>query len=112
MRSEDISSSVPPEAQLQGLLSGALVTRMLAEAARLGIADLLADGPRHHTELAAELNVSDTALYRFLRALASHGVFAEVDTSPGVFRSNDVSSLLRADVPGSQRSWAMLHGAE
>jgi predicted transcriptional regulator len=93
-------------------LSGVLVTQMLAVAARLGLADHLAAGPRHHEELAADLEVSASALYRVLRALASHGVFAEEEARPGVFRLTPVAELLRTEVPGSQRNWAMLHGSE
>lgn len=112
MPANQASRELPPEARLQGLLSGVLVTQMLAAAARLGLADQLAAGPRHHAELAAELEVSAPALYRLLRALASHGVFAEADAEPGVFQSTPLAELLRSDVPGSQRSWAMLHGSE
>ncbi len=112
MQAQSVSQPLPPEARLQGLLSGVLVTQMVAVAARLGIADLLAGGPRHHDDLAADLQVSSAALYRMLRALAGHGVFAEVTESPGVFRGTPISELLRTDIPGSQRSWAMLHGAE
>lgn len=103
---------LPPEARLQDLVSGVLVTQMLAVAARLGLADQLAAGPRHHEDLATALDVSAPALYRLLRALASHGVFAEEDAAPGVFRLTPMAELLRSDVPGSQRHWAMLHGAE
>lgn len=106
------SQALTPEASLYGLLGGALVTQMLALAARLGIADLLKDGPRHHADIAADLDVSVTALYRMLRALASHGVFAEDEISPGVFHITPVAELLLTDIQGSQRSWAMLHGAD
>ncbi len=108
---QETAQALPPEARLQGMLGGVLVTQMLAVAARLGIADRLADGPRHHEELAAELSISSSALYRLLRALASHGVFAEEDEAPGSFSTTPIAELLRSDVPGSQRSWAMLHGA-
>ncbi len=112
MSSNTPPHALPPEARLQGMLSGVLLTQMVAVAARLGLADHLADGPRHHAELAAELDISPDALYRLLRALASQEVFAESDSEPGVFESTPVADLLRTDVPGSQRSWAMLHGAD
>lgn len=112
MEEHNVSETLPPEVALQGLLSGVLLTQMVAVAARLGIADLLVDGPRHHAEIAADLDVSPPALYRMLRSLAGHGVFAEDDANPGVFHSTPVGNLLRTDIPGSQRSWAMVHGAE
>lgn len=112
MCAQQTSHELPPEAKLQGLLSGFLVTQMLAVSARLGIADQLAKGPCHHEKLAKDLNVSPAALYRLLRALASHGVFSEDVTEPGVFSLTPVADLLRTEVPGSQRIWAMLHGSE
>lgn len=112
MQTHPVSHELPPEAHIQSLLSGFLVTQMLAVSARLGIADRLADGPRHHQELAEELQISPPALYRLLRALASHGVFAEDTTAPGRFGLTPVAELLRTDAPGSQRVWAMLHGSE
>lgn len=112
MSQHNETESLPPEAKLQGMLSGVLITQMVAVAARLGLADTLAKGPRHHAELATELELSSEALYRLLRALASHGVFAEDQAIPGTFHSTPVADLLRSDIPGSQRSWAMLHGAE
>lgn len=104
--------SISPEARLQNMLSGALVTQMLAVAAHLKLADKMADGPRDYKMLAGELGLTSEALYRMLRALASHGVFAEDEKTPGMFHSTPVSDLLRSDAQGSQRSYAMLHGAE
>lgn len=112
MHTHPASHELPPEARLQNLLSGVLVTQLLAVAARLGLADHLAKGPRHHEALAADLKISATALFRLLRALASHGVFAENTAEPGVFQITPIAELLRTEVPGSQRSWAMLHGSE
>jgi len=82
-----------PEATLWNLMRGALVTRALAVAADLRVADSLADGPRPVAELAGEADPD--SLHRFLRALASDGVFAEV--SPGVFANTDLSELLRRE---------------
>jgi SAM-dependent methyltransferase len=81
-----------PESPIWDLLRGALGTRALAIVAELGIADALADGPKPVTELAREGADPDT-LHRLLRALASDGVFAEIE--PGVFENNDSSEVLR-----------------
>jgi O-methyltransferase domain len=84
------------EAQLWDLMRGALVTRALGiVAADLRIADALAAGPRPITELARDTGADADSLYRFLRALASDGVFAEV--SPGVFANTEASELLRRE---------------
>jgi SAM-dependent methyltransferase len=86
-------TSVAPEAVVWDCLRGALVTRALALAAELRIADALADGPRPVDDLARESGADPDALHRILRALASDGVFAEVE--PRVFRNTEPSELLR-----------------
>ena len=80
-------------ADLWQLFWGALVTRLLAITADLGIADALADGPRPVEELAREVGADRDTLHRILRALASDGVFAEV--TPGVYRNTEASEGLR-----------------
>ena len=85
-------STRPPESALWDALRGALVTRTLGIVADLGIAQKLADGPRSVSELAAETGTDPDTLHRFLRALASDGIFAEEE--PGVFRNTDVSEHL------------------
>jgi DNA-binding Lrp family transcriptional regulator len=81
------------EGDLWQLFWGALVTRLLAIAADLGVADALADGPRPVDELAREVGADPDALHRILRALASDGVFAE--EAPGVYRNTEASQGLR-----------------
>jgi hypothetical protein len=50
------------------LLRGSLVTQLIHAAAKLGVADLLAEGPQSVPELATALHVDAQALYRVLRA--------------------------------------------
>ena len=69
------------------------MTRLLAIAADLGVADALADGPRPVDELAREVGADPDALHRILRALASDGVFAE--EAPRVYRNTEASEGLR-----------------
>ena len=85
-------SPVPSEERIWNLLRGALATRALAIAADLHVAEALADGPRHVSDLADASGVDADALRRVLRALASDGVFSEDE--PGVFRNTDSSALL------------------
>jgi hypothetical protein len=63
--------------QLSDLLSGYWYTQTIYVAAKLGIAELLKDGPRSAQELAEATGANARALYRLLRALASIGIFAE-----------------------------------
>jgi len=98
--------SETPEAQLWNLQRGALVTRALAVAAELHVADALADGPRPVADLARDAGANEDSLHRVLRALASDGVFAEV--SPGVFANTAASELMRAG--GGWDDFALLFG--
>jgi O-methyltransferase len=72
------------ELVLWELMRGALATRALALAVDLGLPEALADGPKR---------IDDDVAYRLLRALASEGVFEEVE--PRVFRNTEASELLR-----------------
>ena len=67
----------PPEVLFTQMLSGYWVSQSLYVAARLGIADLVAGGPRTVEELAAATQTHADTLHRLLRALAGVGVFAE-----------------------------------
>ncbi|MGP0052649.1 MAG: methyltransferase [Solirubrobacteraceae bacterium] len=69
--------------------------------AELGVADLLADGPRTVEELAADTGTHAPSLRRALRALACKGVFAELQD--GRFALTPTAELLRSDHPLSLR---------
>src|SRR5690349_10595318 len=64
-----------PAFALLDLLNGYRVTQALYVAARLRIADRLADGPLGSEELARTASADPGALLRLLRALVSFGVF-------------------------------------
>ncbi len=98
-------SARPPEAVLWDFLRGALMTRAIAVVADLGVADALAEGPKDVRRLAGELGADHDTLERLLRALASEGMFEEVD--PSVYANTEVSELLRDP---SQRALAHLFG--
>ncbi len=98
----------PPEVILTQIAFGALLTQALYVAAKLGVADLLAAGPRPVAELAAATETHERSLYRVLRSLASAGVFAEV--APKTFGQTPLSERLRTDAPGSMRNGAIFMG--
>lgn len=99
-----------PRETLQRMIDGYRTTQLIAVAAQLGIADLLADGPRSADDLAAATNSHPDALYRTLRALAAIGVFAETDGRR--FALTPLSELLRASHPDSSRALAIHTGAD
>jgi hypothetical protein len=96
-----------PATRLRNLLSYN-TTQMLYVVAKLGIADLLVDGPKRFDELAAAAGVHPRSLYRLLRALTHVGVFAEDGARR--FRLTPMADLLRADAPGSLRAFALSYG--
>ena len=100
--------ALPPPLQLLMLSSGKVSSTALSLAAELGIADLLADGPRSSEELAQATSTHQRSLYRVLRLLSSVGVFTEVQ--PGHFALTPIGQLLRSGIPGSMRSWVRYAG--
>ena len=91
------------------MINGYWMTQMIYTAARLGIADALAEGPQTVSALAARLGVHEPSLYRLLRALASRGIF--IETEDGCFDLTPMAELLRSDVPGSLHGLALYSGA-
>ena len=77
MATENKSPEVAAIQTLNQAALGYIVSAALNVALELGIADLLANGPRSTADLAREAGVSEDGLYRVLRALASAGVFEE-----------------------------------
>ncbi len=95
---------LPPPVMMLQMMNGMLVSRCVALAAELGIADQLREGPRSPAALATATGSDPAALYRVLRTLAGVGVFAE--QPGGEFQNTPLSEALQSDVPGSVRSLA------
>lgn len=105
----DSPRHAPASAQLLEMTVGFQVSRAISAAAELGIADLLAGGPRTVEELAEATGTRPPLLYRLLRALASCGIFAE--TGDGRFAMTPLAAPLRSDAPGgSVRDYAVFVG--
>jgi hypothetical protein len=92
-------SQAAPGAQLLHLITGYWVSAAIGVAAELGLADLLADGPRASTDLATMTGSHPVALSRLLRTLASVGFFTE--GAPGCFALTEMGALLRQEHPAS-----------
>ena len=67
----------PPQAIMMQMSMGAMVTQAIFVAAKLRIADIVADGEKHIDEIATEAEAHSPSLYRILRTLAPLGVFNE-----------------------------------
>lgn len=98
----------PPAATMFQLISGACASQAICVIARLGVADVLADGPRPVAEIAKRVGAHDSALYRVLRALGDVGVVTELDNR--WFALTPLGAILRSDVPGSLRAWVTMVG--
>jgi hypothetical protein len=104
------TSSTETPMRLLSMSEGLIIQQALYCAAKLGVADLMKDGPQTSSQLARDLEVNESALYRILRLLASRSVFEE--TSPGTFANTELSQSLRSGVPGSVRSILIFRGSE
>ena len=98
-------------------------TLAVAAAARLGIADVLADAaPQECAALARAVGADATALTRLLRTLVSLGILAQ--PHPQTYTLTPLGAVLRSDHPGSMRdlliavtdpphvqAWSKLHAS-
>ncbi len=101
-------AAASPREQITALMSGYWHTQAIYVAVKLGVADLLRDGPRSAAELAAATGTEPRALYRLLRALSSLGIFAEQDGQR--FALTPMAECLRTDAAESVRSLAIVRG--
>lgn len=95
---------------LRSLMTGYWAAKSIYVVAKLGVADLLAAGPRSSDELAKATNTQPEALYRLMRALATHGIFRE--ESGRRFSLTSEGEGLKKDAPGSQHALALMMGEE
>jgi O-methyltransferase domain/Dimerisation domain len=100
------SADIPPSVAMLRMIAGFRVSRAIFIAAKLGLADLLKDGPKTSEALAEVTKTHAPSLYRVMRALASVGIFAE--DQQGRFALTPSAATLQSDVPGSLRGWAIL----
>jgi O-methyltransferase domain/Dimerisation domain len=108
-RVEPTSKRVPAPPTLAALAAGHWVSRAIHVAAKLRIADLVADGPLDAGILAQRTGTHPDALFRLLRALAAVGVFSQRDG--GRFGLTPLGEMLRSDAPGSLYDYVMLLGS-
>jgi hypothetical protein len=97
-----------PLQKIMGMISGYWTSQVLYVAAKLGLADLLKEGPKSAEELASSTQTHPRSLYRFLSSSASLGLFAEDEQRR--FSLTPLSDWLRSDVPGLQRATAVIVG--
>src|SRR5579862_3137772 len=77
-------------------------SQALYVAAKLGVADVLSEGPKSHDEIASATGANSKSLARLTRALVPLGVL-DVDDH-GRFRLTRIGATLQSGMPGSMRS--------
>jgi O-methyltransferase domain/Dimerisation domain len=97
-----------PPSKVLGLATGFWVSQALYVAAKAGIADLLASGPKSVDMLAQSADLHPQSLHRVLRLLASFGVFTECEH--GCFQNTEASKFLESGKSGSLRPFVIMLG--
>ncbi len=96
---------VPPPVQMVQLLAGFQVSQALYSAAKLGLCDQLASGPRPIADVAAGVQCDPAALSRLARSLSGLGVLTSVgDDAYGL---TPLGQTLVSGAPGSVRDLAL-----
>jgi hypothetical protein len=100
----------PPQLVLQQLIQGFQVTQCIYVAAKLGIADLLNDGPRSSEDLAQATGTHAPSLYRVLRLLTAVDLLTEGEAHS--FELTPIGTYLQTGVPGSMRNTVLCYSAK
>lgn len=100
---------VSPRVALEQLIRGMEITQALAVIARLGIADLLQDGPKSSEELALATGSHAPSLYRVLRLLGAVAVLSEAEDHH--FSLTPLGAYLQTNIAGSLHYQAINFGA-
>ena len=90
------------------MATGYWVSQAIYVAAKLGIADLLKDGPQSCVALATATGADTASLFRLMRALASVGIFSHVRKDR--FALSRLAESLQSDSPGSLKTMVMTIG--
>lgn len=103
-----MTNKLPSENKLSQMLQGYRYSQLIYVAIKLGIPDLLKDGPMDSDTLARLVEAEPQALKRFLRGLVRLG--AAVEKNNGQFELTPLGDSLRSDSPGSLNEVAILIG--
>ncbi|MCO6509981.1 MAG: hypothetical protein J5I65_04240 [Aridibacter famidurans] len=96
---------IPPQAVIIQMAFGYVLSQALSVAARLRVADILADGAKTADEIASDAGAHGPSVFRMMRALAKAGIF--VRDEGGRWSNTVLSEYLRSDHPDSMRG--MVH---
>jgi hypothetical protein len=97
------SDAPPPYTQVIQMGMSYWVSRALYAAAKLGLADKLAGGPRSAAELAKETGTLSSALHRLMRLLAGLGIL-KTEPDGQRFALTPLGEAMKSDAPGAARA--------
>jgi O-methyltransferase domain/Dimerisation domain len=106
----DAESDLTMRVGLLQLATSYRISQAIYAATRLGVADLLADGPKSSEELARDTGAHTPSLARLLRTLIAFGLLREAE--PGRFALTSLGAYLQADHPQSLRDAVLMFGSE
>ena len=105
-RDQSVNPEISAAATMQQIITNFRVSRATYVAAKLGIADLLKDGPKSSEDLAQLTGTHAPSLDRVLRVLACTDIFSE--DNQGRFALTPLGATLRSDTPNSLRASAIV----
>ncbi|HXJ33096.1 MAG TPA: methyltransferase [Candidatus Eisenbacteria bacterium] len=108
--SQQSAPAIPLPFQISRMVTSYWVPQALHVAAELGVADVLADGPKQSADVARAVGANPGALHRLLRALTVLEVCTQTDD--GAFALTPLGACLRSDTPDSVRAWVMMVAGE
>jgi alkyl hydroperoxide reductase subunit AhpC/SAM-dependent methyltransferase len=100
-----LQATPPPHAQLIDMATAHFKSRIVCVAAKLGLADHLAGGPKSADELAGPTRTHAPSLYRLMRTLAHLEVLSE--DAQQRFALTPLGEALRTNAPGAARATAL-----
>ena len=89
--------------QMMQFITAKWISKPIYVVTKLGIAEILSDGPKTIEEIARRGNSNTTNLYRVMRALASFGIFSEIESK--TFALTPMAECLKS---GAMRSIALM----
>jgi hypothetical protein len=99
---QPVPAEVPAHAQVIQMATAYWVSKIVYAAAKLDLADRLADGPMSAEELAGPTETHAPTLHRLMRTLASLGILSEGENKR--FGLTSLGEALKSGAPGSARA--------
>ena len=99
---DHVPSTLPPHVQLIQMAGASWISATVYAAAKIGIADHLAGGPKSAAELAGVTQTHAPSLHRLMRTLAGLGILTERESQR--FALTPLGEALTTGAPGSARA--------